>query len=385
MRNVLGDVTPLVFTSRTLPLSRRRLLGVFLLKDLLFYSAFFLAPVALAFAPFAPGGAGGLGLLWVTLAASFALGVATSLTLVGLASRHRALVLLTAAAIAVGIVAGGIDALSLTPYAVYADPAVSTLAPGFGPTVLLSVAAPLLFQPVESSSGRQRLFPVDLIADILPDETGLARRALRDVTRSSGSVWKVVFSMGVLFAVAALLVVELADATTLAPSAGIAFGTLLGLGGFTTYAWLTTFDDTDEYLRYPVTLGAVFAGKRLAYLALVVPVGVGYLAVAALWFPPAELAIGLVVFPLVSVYVFGLTAFVAGLSPTELLFDTALFALFGAAMAAVAVPLLVAALAFGRFPGVATAIAVGLSIVAASVGVLLSRRAGPRWDRRLRA
>lgn len=388
MRNVLGDVTPLVFTSRTLPLSRRRLLGVFLLKDLLFYSAFFLAPIALAFTPFALGDGGqplGLALLWVTLTGAFALGVATSLTLVGLASRHRLALLGTVAAVAVAVVASGVDPLRLTPYAVYADPGLSTLLLGFGPAVVLSIAAPLLFQPVDSSSGRQRLFPARKVAAELPDRYGLAERALLDVTRSSGSIWKVVFSMGVLFAVAGVLVVELAAATALDPSTGIAFGALLGLGGFTTYAWLTTFDDPDEYLRYPVSLGDVLAGKRLAYLTLMIPIGTGYLAVATVWFPVADLAIGLVIFPLVSIYVFGVTAYVAGLSPTELLFDTVLFALFGVALAALAVPLLVAALAHGQYSTVSTAISVGIAALAAVLGAVLSRLAGPRWDERLRA
>lgn len=388
MRNVLGDLTLLVFTSRTLPLSWRRLLGVFLLKDLLFYSAFFLAPIALAYTPFGLSGGGGVAellLLWLTLTGAFAFGVGFSLTMVGLASRSGAIPPLTVAAIAVAVVAGGIDLFRFTPYAVYAEPELATLLSGLGPTVVLAVAGPLLFRPVESSQGRTRLVPVHRLSGVLPDRYGLAERALIDVVRSSGSVWKVLFSMGILFAVAGVLVVELATATTLAPSTGIAFGTLLGLGGFTTYAWLTTFDDTEEYLRLPVTLGDVLAGKRTAYLALVVPAGLLYLAIATVWFPVAELAIGVVIFPLVSVYVFGLTAYVAGLSPTELLFDTPRFVAFGAAMALVAVPLLVAALAHGRYPVATTALAVAVASGAALLGVALSSRAGPRWDARLRA
>ena len=388
MRNVLGDITPLVFTSRTLPLSQRRLLGVFLLKDLLFYAAFFLAPIALAYAPGALAAGESparLLLLWATLIGSFALGVTGSLTLVGLASRHRLAVLGVAAGLAVVTVATGLDLASLTPYAVYADPSLAAVLSGFGPVATLAIAAPLLFEPVETSSGRRRLFPARNVAALLPDRYGLAERALVDVTRSSGSVWKVAFSVGVLFAVAAVLVVELGAATPLEPSTGLAFGALLGLGGFTTYAWLTTFDDPEEYRRLPVTIGDVLAGKRLAYLALLVPISAAYLAVAAVWFPPPELAVGLVVAPLVAVYVFGLTAYVAGLSPTELLFDTPRFLAFGAALAVVSVPLLVAALAHGRYPTEATALSVAIAAAAAAVGHFLYRRAGPRWDRRLRA
>src|SRR6056297_3121987 len=55
LRNVLGDVTLLVFSARTLPVSWTRLLAVFLCKDLVYYAGFFLAPLALAAVPSALG------------------------------------------------------------------------------------------------------------------------------------------------------------------------------------------------------------------------------------------------------------------------------------------------------------------------------------------
>jgi len=173
-------------------------------------------------------------------------------------------------------------------------------------------------------------------------------------------------------------------ATGLAPSAGTAFGALLGLGTFTTYNWVTQFDDPREYLRYPAGMAAVFRAKFRAHLALAVPTGIAYLALAALWYPVGELLVGLVVFPLVAVYVAGLTAYLTGLSPNELLFDTLLFAGFGAGLALLAVPLLVAALAAGTAPVLANAAAVAIALVCALAGVALARRAGPRWERRLR-
>jgi hypothetical protein len=212
----------------------------------------------------------------------------------------------------------------------------------------------------------------------------LTARPLLEVARSSGSVWKVAFSLGVLFAVTALLLDRIVAATGLAPAAGTAFGTLLGLGTFTTYNWVTQFDDPREYLRYPAGLEAVFRAKFRAHLVLAVPTGLAYLALAAVWYPLADLLVGVVVFPLVAVYVAGLTAYLTGLSPNELLFDTVLFAGFGAGLAVLAVPLLVAALAAGQFPVAAEAAAVGVAAVFALVGVALVRRAGSRWETRLR-
>jgi len=387
LRDVLGDVTLLVFSARTLPVTWRRLLAVFMLKDLLYYSALFLAPLAAGYAAVALSAGippARVGLLWLTTTGAFALGVGTSLTLTGVGTRSKGAVAALVAAVAVGIVSGRLDIVAFSPVGFYLDPSVRTAVSGFGPAVALVVAGPLAFQPVDSGAARSASDRYSQLRSAVDDDRGVATRTVLELARSSGSVWKVLFSMGVLFGVTALLVREVARATTLAPSYGIAVGTLLGLGAFTTYSWVTQFDSAEEYLRYPVGMGEVFAGKRAAYLLLSVPAGLVYLLLSLLWVPAGEVAVGAVVFPLVAVYVFGVTAAITGFSPNELLFDTPLFLAFGAALACVSIPLVVAALAHGQYPTVATAVAVGVSALAALVGVGLSRRAGPRWERKLR-
>ena len=387
MRDVLGDVTLLVFSARTLPVSWGRLLATFLAKDLVYYAAFFLTPLVVGFVPVALAGGfslGQVGLLWVTLCWTFALGAAGSLALVGLGTRSKA---------ALGVVVAGLTALTLlrgralvgvTPYAVYTDPTAVTAATALVPLAAATLLGPLLFEPASGGSTRRVRTDRYRTLQRVPGIDGLTARPLLEVTRSSGSVWKVAFSLGVLFGVAALLLDRVAAATGIDPSAGIAFGTLLGLGSFTTFNWVTQFDDPREYLRYPTGMDAVFGAKFRAHLALATPAGFGYLALAALWYPPADLLVGAVVFPLVSVYVFGLTAFLTGLSASELLFDTPLFAAFGAGMALLAVPLLVASLAAGAAPTVAVGGSVVIAALSALVGYWLVGRAGPRWDDTLR-
>lgn len=47
MKNILGPTNFLVYSSRTLPVSQRKLLASFLIKDLIYYTFLFLAPVSL--------------------------------------------------------------------------------------------------------------------------------------------------------------------------------------------------------------------------------------------------------------------------------------------------------------------------------------------------
>jgi hypothetical protein len=387
MRDALGDVTLLVFSARTLPISWRRLLATFLVKDLGYYAVLFLTPAVIGVAPVALVAGQSVttvGLLWVTVVGTFALGAAVSLALVSLGTRSKAALVGLVAAGTLAVVTTGFDPVAYTPYAFYADPGVATALAGFGSVVFAATIGPLVFDP--SSGQRTRRVRRDRYQTLrrLPGVDALTVRPLLEVIRSSGSVWKVLFSLGVLFAVTALLLDRVVAATALQPSVGIAFGTLLGLGTFTTYNWVTQFDDPREYLRYPAGMDAVFAAKFRAHLLLAVPAGLVYLVLAVVWYPVGDLLIGLVVFPLVTVYVYGVTAFLTGLSPNELLFDTGRFAVFGMALSLLAVPLLVAALAVDTAPVVAVGGSVAVAAVAAVLGTVLARRAGPRWQATLR-
>ena len=385
MRDVLGEMTLLVFSARTLPVSLRHLLAIFLLKDLVYYLLLFLTPIVAGFVPLVAVGelsVARLGLLWVTVSGTFALGAAASLTLAGIATRSRLALGVSVLAVVVAVVVAPHELLAFTPYGAYLELTTTGVVAGFVPLAVLLVVGPLAFQP--ATGGGVRRVEVNRFAQLRSLGDGMTARPLLEVTRSSGSVWKVAFSLGVLFAVAALLLDRIVAATAIEPSGGIAFGTLLALGTFTTYNWVTQFDGPREYLRYPVRMGAVFAGKRRAFFVLSIPTGLVYLGLAAIWYPVSDLLVGLVVFPLVSVYVFGITAYLTGLSADELLFDTSLFALYGFAIAVVAVPLLVAALAYGTAPVESTVVAVSLSILSAAVGLVLSRRVGERWHERLR-
>ncbi len=386
IQDVIGDMTLLVFSARTLPVSRRRLLFVFLFKDLLYYVALFLTPVVVGFLPVVVDGGFTLaevGLLWVTVADTFALGIGTSLALAGVASRSTATAAGVIALLTAAVTLEPDLLLSLSPYALYADPGVETVLSGSVLTVGAVVVGPLLFEP--PTRDRVQRVGDDRYRQFQRFGDALTARPLVEVTRSSGSVWKVVFSLGVLFGVTTLLLDRITAAMGIDPSAGIAFGTLLGLGTFTTYNWVTQNDSDREYLRYPERMRAVFAGKRRAFFLLALPTGLVYLALAGVLFPGLELLLGVVVFPLLAVYVFGLTAYMTGLSPNELLFNTPLFALYSLGLMLVAVPLLTAALAFDEWPVAAAGLSVALAVVGAAVGAVLARRTGPRWHDRLRA
>ncbi|MFC6737456.1 hypothetical protein ACFQEQ_14540, partial [Halolamina salina] len=209
----------------------------------------------------------------------------------------------------------------------------------------------------------------------------VAAKTLLDVHRSSGGFGKVLFSAAILLGVTAGLVDLASEITGVAPSVGVSFGAVLGLTGFTTYNWLTTNDDVESYLAHPLDAEAVFHGKLRAFLLLGPAVGVAFYALGVLWrgTPLAEAVVGAVVLVGVATYVFGLTIYLAGMSPNEFLFDTGLYAAFGAAVAIPLVPILVVAFALAP---VSAALLVGLGVGGAllgAVGMWLYRRSLSKW------
>jgi len=395
LEGLLGDVTLLLGSARTLPVTERRLYAVFLAKDVAYYAALFLVPVALAVGAvglLAGGDSAALSvrvpLLAGTLSASFTLGVFGTLALTGLV-RRGTVGLLAVAVAAAGLAAAwsaGVDPARFTPYAVYAEPTPARLATGLGSLPATAAVGWLLFDPGRerrSRTARARFAP---LADRFPDDRGLVARSLLELHRSDGGVPKVAVSATIVAGAAVVLLDLAGQVAGRRPAPPIALGSLLGLTAFTTYNWLTTFDGFETYRALPLTVGDVFRAKLVAFLALT-PIGAGLYAAGVAWFgaaPVAALA-GLALYLGLSVYLFGITAYLAGLSPNEFLFDTLLFALFTAAVAVVLVPVLVAAIAVAA-PGLDASgvLAVGSGLLCA-VGYEFARRAGPRWERELSA
>jgi hypothetical protein len=399
MRDLLGDVTLLIFTARTLPVARRRVLGIFLVKEIAYYAVLFMLPLTLAFVPaalalgpVAPGAfaAAALPALWLGLVATFTQGIVVTLVLVGLSTRGRpGTVAMLACAAALGLaVVAGVDVLAVTPYALYGAASIGEAAAALASIPVLAALGVAAYDPGDTRAARTAGNALGTWADRLPgDDSALTVRNLLEIHRSSGGLFKLLLSAGILFAVAAFLVELVAPIVGARPSTGVTFGALLGLSAFTTVNWLTQFDDPAEYLRLPLGLETVLAAKLRAFLLLSVPVGLGFLAVAVAWWGarPTEVLVGAVLLVGLQVYLFGLLMYLASFSPNEFLFDTVLFAGFSVGVAAPLLPVLVLGFFFHPVPATALAGLSGGAMVAGLVGRWLSRRAVPKWTKTYRS
>lgn len=391
IQNLLGDLTLLIFSARTLPLSRKRLLGIFVVKDVVYYTALFLAPMSLGSVAAVLAIAGQTNLLIAvgttilllsTLVVTFAIGLGSTIAGLGVTSRGvPGLVVLTGVAAAIGGAAiVDIDVLTFTPYGVFLEPTVAGIGGSMGLLVFVFLVGTVAFDPTRHRTVRT----VDPSFRRWERRIGdpVATKTLLEVHRSSGGFGKVVFSAAILFVVAAALIDLAGRMTGVAPSVGISFGSILGLTAFTTFNWLTQSDDVASYLVHPVGVDDIFAAKFRAFLALGPIVGLGFYFLAVIWrgSPPWEALVGVLLLVGVTLYIFGTTIYLTGLSPNEFLFDTGLFAVFGVAMIVPLVPILVVGFAFSPVP---TPLLVVLGIVGAvigSVGIILYHRSLRKWS-----
>ncbi len=404
LENVFGDLSLLLGSGHTLPLSERRLLGHFLCKDALFYAITIVFPLSLVVVALE-----GLTLetpiavfvTWLSLSLVFTAGMAVTLALIAL--RTRGLSLRLSGLSVLGVV--GLWALSayttllppLEPPAqlqglglhqlVLSEGTLWGWLAVFGGTAILSLAAlriydPEYSQPARSGSGRLRFETLES----LPGSGPLVNKTLLDLVRSSGGLWKPIVSVTILLAVVAFLVTIVREITGIEPALGVFYGSVLGLSAFTTYNWLTQFDAVESYLTYPVRVEAVFRAKRVAFYLVGLPTMTLAYAVAVLWSRPPALDVltGFVLLIGLAQYYYGLTVFIAGFDPNEFLFDGVRFVGFTLGVACVLVPTLV--VGFVVVP-LSSAVAAGLStlgVVAGVSGYWLATRASGRWATRYR-
>ncbi|MDQ2052083.1 hypothetical protein RBH26_16520 [Natronolimnohabitans sp. A-GB9] len=393
LENVFGRLSLLLSTSTTLPLSRTRLLGVFLIKDALFYAVAFVLPMALSNAVLVGASTTApvaVGALWLSLTLSFAAGMA--LTVAAIAVRTRG----TPTWAIAGVVGAGIVGLWLTDslrdgwtlFVPLEGSLLGTVGLAVG-TVLVGVVSLAVYDPTYGRPSRTAGDRFARLSETLPlgPDSALVSKTLLDLARSSGGVAKPFVSATILLALIAALVGVVDSITGIAPAPGIFFGGVLGLTAFTTYNWLTQFDSLEDYLAYPVSIDDVFRTKRIAFVLVGAPtVAVPYLA-AVVWFETTlvDAVVGAVLLAGYALYYYGLTVYIAGFDPNEFLFDAVRFSLFTLGVAVALVPTLVAG--FVVVPPTGTvALAVGLAGVGfGTAGVVLSSRAGPRWEKRYRA
>ncbi|MDY6774393.1 MAG: hypothetical protein SVS85_04285, partial [Candidatus Nanohaloarchaea archaeon] len=240
MRNVLEDFNLLLFSSRTLPVSRSRILLAFIVKDLVYYFFYFLVPLALGTLLL------GLSLTaFLTTLLSYILAFAAGLAVVFLLSTVYARtckVVFTAgiAFLALIYYLSGLGMEALNPaYLFYLQPSLETFLVSLAPVLFLLALGVHLFG-YESHRRKER--HGKLYQRLRTRLSPLNSKNLLDLQRSSGGYGKILVSFAILFAVFWFLVSEFPFGEMFLEAPLLSFAALLGMASASVYNWLNRFD-----------------------------------------------------------------------------------------------------------------------------------------------
>lgn len=390
LENVLGETSNLVFSSRTLPISQKRLAAMFLLKDAGYYSALFLIPilsgilVGLRVTPLdASSILSSLSvlsalLLYLLTVLVFAFGVSvgfmlTTIRFKRLSRLKNALLLAFGIVItlAIGVRLEG-SVLTMTN----ANPIVL-----FGALVLgtiFSVSIGLYnFQGTSRSQSKTYKNLYRRTLGVRQGEnvtTSLCLKYLIDIRRSAGGFWKLVFTSGTIALTGILFTIPLDELYTLYPRREFLIGGVLSLIAFPIYTVLFRYDSADTYLRLPITRGEFYKSKGFTYLILAMSLGTAYyLPIVLVRYSVDVFGViqGLVVLLSLLVYQLGLLTVLVEDEPVEFLFDGVLFSVFSVLAMIVLVPTLVLGMFGLLLDTVVIYSVVGLCIVSGIVGLVL--------------
>ncbi len=383
MNRRFGQASLIAYSSRSLPVSERRILLSFVLKDTVYYLSFWVFPFVAGLAIAAPW----IGidpfyvlLLLLSLSLSFLIGLSLVFLLSTLYVHSPRLLILAVLGIsfagAVTLRYGTIGVADLLPsLQVFYSLSLNALLISAG-LIIVSIALSIIFLKIDFQEKTRRFAStLDTLEAKLrwsPYGHFIAKDAL-DLSRSEGGVGKIVFSflLPVIFIGIALFVLG-----RFIPGIPflVVFAVLLGVISSTIYNWVTEFDVFASYTFLPVRVSTVIQAKLHSYLlmnlvSVAILIGTGVGSGAPLLLVPA-----LVAFVSVSFYAVAVTVYFTGLSPTLMLYNARVYIPYLALIAPVLLALIFLSLPNPWF--------VISSVLCIPPGWYLLRRGFLRWDRR---
>jgi hypothetical protein len=338
MNRRFGQASMVAYSSRTLPVSERRIMLNVVANDVIFYFMLYIIPffVGFSFAGlFTPAVLAFSPLLLATITLSFLVGMSVVffLSTVYVHSGRFFVALMVvggAFLLLLGNLVLNIDLVSALPPLEFFNS--GSLAPLIYTILLIIVptALSMAFLRIEIPSSvrhvRNSLVRLSGLFGRLFDDSHFLAKDWLDLQRSEGGIGKIFFSFifplvliwAMLYIFSGLFSISLA-------AIFLAFSVLVGALSSSIYNWLTEYDIFSSYAFLPVRVSDVIKGKLKGYLILDLMSVAIIAGAAALTGQLAYLPLGLFTFAIISAYSVSVTVFLAGLSPNVLIYSAKTF------------------------------------------------------------
>lgn len=384
--NLLGDTSRILYSSRTLPITRSKLASVFLVKDALIYTAVMLIPIVtgtiigVAFSPIEGGfdhtiTLTGLISLYVLSIMSFVFGSSLGFMLTTInIKKLRTLIITIGASIGVLVLffyynVGISDIIEINPL-------IAILGLFLG-TILSSLVGIWQFRIVsESEESSQHHNYYNYIPERFTKKSSVMNvffKSFIDIIRSPGGFWKIIFSTGIIAITVVFLVTVVNEFMNTMMREEFLYIGLFSLGVFPIYSLVYRYDSDKHYSIHPIKELNVRLSKVILYMILsYVIVSLFYLVMTVGEIGLYNLIYGLLLLPFLLVYQLGIFMAVAKDQPMKFLFNGALFGIYGISMMFVIVPVVMVGLFGMALPEWFVIMTVMLIVISGLVGIVLT-------------
>jgi hypothetical protein len=329
MNRRFGQASMIAYSSRTLPLSERKIFLNFFIKDIIYYFLLWILPFVVGFAAASPFISMSLSyspLLLLTLTLSFLIGLSFSFVFSTIYVHSKKLLVGSLSLLVIlGLAANSYSHITLVnllpPLSFFFQPSASKLILSLA-IVIVASSLSIAFLKVDYPEKKRRF---KNSFDMLTGRLGFSKyssfvtKDFLDLNRSEGGAGKIIFSflfpLSILWLLLSVLFKVIPNADML-----ITFSIFLGVISSSIYNWLTEFDLFTAYSFLPVKVSTVIKSKINSYLLLnlvslliliFVATGTGFHT-----FLPAVVS-----FVIVSLYSLSVIMYLTGLYPNILLYN----------------------------------------------------------------
>lgn len=388
----LGQINVLLQLPQYTPLSFRRTMGLFYLKDALFYVVYTFIPLTCGIAvgaSFVGVGLGSVALLGVTMVLTFMMGMSVSFLLSAMTTRSKPLATLLGLFLAGGVSAVWplrlIEAGQLIPPLGY-----------WNSRAALLLVFPVAFTFIVSGAAvfnireRPRTIHVKHVSNLLPTEKkftftgGLSVLVAKEWTelRRSGVMRQVTTGFaGTILGVYFIIWLFERGVGLPLPFNVVSYSGFVGFMGVLTYSWITNMEHNESLNTVPVTVYQIIGAKVTLYLLLTSGISAAYVVLIGLLRGEAALIpLGLLVAGGTSVYSVAVAAYLTGLWTNTLFFDVKVISKFALFVVPPLVVIEVGSMYMGSGLAVLGVI-VAVSLMEAALSVPIFGRVRGRWEK----
>ena len=393
MTRRLGEINMLLQLPRIYPLSFRRVMAIFYVKDSIFYMIYTFMPIVLGIlvaSPLIKVSTIGVLKLGVTLFLTFMLGMGTSFSISTISVRSKMLgAAVTVCFLTVLTLSFPLKIIKpeliIFPLGYWIDGSLTWII--LSSLAALTLAAFGTFLTKEHFETRQKRYDESLLGvegklGLLGELKPLVAKEWLELTRS-GNLFPTIggYTLPLLAVYSTSWVLE--NSFSIPIDFNVVFlSALVGFAGVLTYSSLTSIENNEYLNAMPVSVDLLIKAKMIIYLILTSGITIGY--VVLIGFLKGELMLiplGLIVAECVSIYVVAVTAYLTGLWTNTMFFGANIVLKF----AVFVVPLLIVIeigamiLTFGSLMAIVMILA--SSVICLSASVFLYLRLDRKWQK----